>query len=198
MAEARVRTSAATGATGGAVVAGEDWHALPVQRDESPPLSPAGVDAAALARIGVAVGRSRSPATVRAYASDWAKFCTWCSTRGYTALPAEPVVLADYLTTMADTRDPAGERVVAVATLVRWVAAITAAHHTAGHAAPGESELVRVTVAGIRRMYADAGDRRPHRRAPLLLDDVRAILDTARTGARSSGCRRSPNAATPR
>ncbi len=68
---------------------------------------------------------------------------------------------------------------------MRWVAAITAAHHTAGHTSPAESELVRVTVAGIRRMYADAGDRRPQRRAPLLLDDVRAILDTARTGARS-------------
>lgn len=34
-------------------------------------------------------------------------------------------------------------------------------------------------------MYADPGERRPRRRAPLLTEDVRAILDTARTTARS-------------
>lgn len=49
------------------------------------------------------------------------------------------------------------------------------------------SELVRTTVAGLARMYAAAGDRPPQRRALLLLDDVRAVLDTARTTAQSWG-----------
>lgn len=143
------------------------------------------VDAAGLARVGAAVGRSRAPATLRAYAADWARFTAWCTTVGYIPCPADPLVVADYLTTAADTRTPDGARAYAPATLTRWVSAISAAHLTAGRQPPGRTEIVRATLAGIRRIYADAGERPVQRRAPLLLEDIRAILDTARTEART-------------
>jgi integrase len=143
------------------------------------------LDAAGLARVGAAVGRSRSPATLRAYAADWARFTAWCTTAGYLSCPADPLVVADYLTTAADTRTPDGARAYAPATLTRWVAAISAAHLAAGRQPPGRTDVVRATLAGIRRMYADAGERPVQRRAPLLLEDIRAILDTARTDART-------------
>ena len=147
--------------------------------------APGEIDPAGLARVGAAVGRSRSPATMRAYAADWARFTTWCTTHCYIPCPADPLVVADYLTTAADTRTPDGDRAYAPATLTRWVAAISAAHLTAGRQPPGRTEVVRATLAGIRRMYAETGERPVQRRAPLLLEDIRAILDTARTDART-------------
>ncbi|MFA7584571.1 MAG: integrase, partial [Novosphingobium sp.] len=40
---------------------------------------------------------SRSPATQRAYASDWEIFTAWCDARGLASLPTTPAIVATFL-----------------------------------------------------------------------------------------------------
>ena len=70
-----------------------------------------------------------SPATVRAYAADWALFTDWCEVTGEWELPADPDTVLFFLTDC-----PA-----APATQRRRVAAIDHHHTTAGYPRPGES-----------------------------------------------------------
>lgn len=127
-----------------------------------------------------AVGASKSETTRRAYVSDWFRFERWCTAQGHGVLPADPLVVAAYLAEAAELRDEAGGQVYAPATLTRWVAAIGHRHRAAGHTAPGSAEVVAATLSGIRRSYAEAGDRPPKRVAPLLAEDVVAIVAAAR------------------
>lgn len=100
-------------------------------------------------------------------------------------LPADSLVVAACLADAAELRDEAGGRVYAPATLTRWVAAIGHRHRAAGYTAPGSAEVVAATLSGIRRTYAPAGDRSPKRVAPLLAEDVVAIVAAARQTATS-------------
>jgi len=132
------------------------------------------------ARIAGAIQRSRAENTRRGYASDWDRFVTWCFSHGHPSLPAHPMVVAAYLIDAADTYDQAGDRAYAPATLSRWVAALGHHHRRAGHPAPGGNEIVAATLSGIRRDYADNGDRPRRQAAPLLVDDVVTIVAAAR------------------
>lgn len=165
---------------------GETAEVLPAEPPLPLPL-PAGpgLDGMAVQRVAAAAGRARAANTTRAYAADWHRFSTWCGQRDLNPLPAAPQVLAAYLAEMAETRSEVGERAFSPSTLTRWVAAINAAHAAAGYAVPGQAEVVRATLSGIKRGYAQAGERRVQRRAPLLLEDIREILQVARREARS-------------
>ena len=131
----------------------------------------AGLDAVATAAVRAAVAASTSANTKAAYRSDWARFTAWTTTRGYTALPAGPEVVAHYLTDAAAERTAAGS-LRSLASLTRWVSSINQFHTAAGHPAPGRSEVVRRTLSGIRRTRGTP----PKRRRPLLLGDLRALL----------------------
>lgn len=147
------------------------------------------------ARIAGAIGSARAENTTRAYRADWARFTQWCERRAYAPLPAHPLVLADYLTEHADQtatpptaqvaieRGGAGRRRFAVSTLARWVASINQHHAAAGYLPPGQHEVVRTTLAGLRREYAAHGTRPVRRRAPLLTEDLRLLLTQARETA---------------
>ncbi len=137
------------------------------------------------ALVSRAVGVSKSENTRRAYVSDWRRFERWCGAHGHQGLPADPLVVAAYLAEAAELRDEAGGRAYAPATLTRWVAAIGHRHRAAGYTAPGSAEVVAATLSGIRRTYAEAGDRPPKRVAPLLAEDVVAIVAAARQSATS-------------
>lgn len=106
---------------------------------------------------------SKAPATIRAYRSDWQHFSTWCEAHGLVALPAEPSTVALYLTDMAATAK--------VATLTRRLSSISQAHRTAGHESPTGAQLVRTTMAGIRRTLGTAQTAK----APILTADLRAF-----------------------
>lgn len=152
--------------------------------------SPAVPDAAALhtaltpqvtERIAEVIAYAHSAGTQRAYASAWRRFEGWCALHGHTALPAHPAVIAAYLVDAADTLDPDGKRAYAPATLTKWVAAIGDRHRRVGDGAPPSAhELVRSTLAGIRREYAAQGARPRTPRAPLLTDDVMTLVTAAR------------------
>ena len=99
-------------------------------------------------------------------------------------MPAHPVTVAAYLVDAADTRTETGERAYAVATFGTWIAAINHQHRTTGHLSPSAHELVTATLSGIRREYAAAGDRPRTPRDPLLVDDIKILVSTARSRCR--------------
>ena len=135
------------------------------------------------ARIERSMAASRSAGTHRAYASAWSRFETWCATTGHIPLPAHPATVAAYLVTAADTLTIDGTRAYAPPTLGKWIAAITDRHRATGHDSPCGHEMVRATLAGIRRDYASAGERPRNPRAPLLTSDITTIVDHARRSA---------------
>lgn len=136
-------------------------------------------------RILSAAGNRQSAETRRAYDSAWRRFENWCARNGHTALPAHPATVAAYLVDAADTWNDDGTRAYSPATLTKWVAALSDRHRHAGvDVPPTHYEVVRATLAGIRREYAQAGDRPRTPRSPLLTDDVMAIVTAARTEER--------------
>lgn len=134
------------------------------------------------ARIERSVAASRSTGTRRAYSSAWRRFETWCTVAGHHALPAHPATVAAYLVAAADTLTVDGTRAYAAATFGKWIAAIADRHRQVGHDNPCGHEMVRATLAGIRRDYAAAGDRPRNPRAPLLTSDITTIVALARAG----------------
>ncbi len=135
-------------------------------------------------RIAKAIESSRSEGTRRTHAAGWRRFAGFCAREGHTALPAHPVTVAAYLVDAADTRTESGERAYAVATFGTWIAAINHQHRTTGHLSPSARELVTATLSGIRREYAAAGDRPRTPRDPLLVDDIKVLVSTARQRCR--------------
>ena len=130
---------------------------------------PPGLDVADVGRVQEALASSRSPATRRAYASQWRMFTTWTGARGLSSLPAEPSVVAAYLT----ERSRSG---VSVATVQLSRAAIAAAHADANLEDPCAHSGVRRTMSGLSRMFG----RPPLQASPLTSDVAAAIRATAR------------------
>ncbi|OZE93204.1 integrase [Rhodococcus sp. 14-2686-1-2] len=135
-------------------------------------------------RIAAAVQSSRSEGTRKTYAAAWRRFTRWCESNGHVTLPAHPITVAAYLVDATDTRNETGERAYAVATFGTWIAAINHQHRTTGHLSPSAHELVTATLSGIRREYAAAGDRPRTPRDPLLVDDIKLLVATARERCR--------------
>jgi site-specific recombinase XerD len=125
--------------------------------------------AAALApELAAAVNYARaekSPATRKAYGSDFKLFKAWCDGKGAEALPAAPETVAAFLASEAE----AGVR---PSTLGRRVAAIRYAHKLASLATPTDAEGVKATLRGIRRSLGSAKVRK----APALAERVRAMI----------------------
>ncbi|OZF42699.1 site-specific integrase [Rhodococcus sp. 14-2470-1a] len=135
-------------------------------------------------RIAAAVQSSRSEGTRKTYDAAWRRFTNWCKSNGHVTLPAHPVTVAAYLVDAADIRTETGERAYAVATFGTWIAAINQQHRTTGHLSPTTHELVTATLSGIRREYAAAGDRPRTPRDPLLVEDIKLLVETARERCR--------------
>ena len=130
---------------------------------------PPGLVAEDVGRVQEALESSRSPATRRAYASQWRMFTTWTEARGLSNLPAEPSVAAAYLTERAGSG-------VAVATVQLSRAAIAAAHSGANLEDPCAHPGVRRTMSGLSRMFG----KPPLQASPLTSDVAAAIRATAR------------------
>jgi site-specific recombinase XerD len=110
----------------------------------------------------------KAPNTRRAYASDLADFQAWCETAGHDPLPAEPLVVAQYLANLADRGKTA-------ATIGRRAVSISAAHRAAGHISPTYSEGVRAVLRGIRRKLGVAQKRK----TPTTARTIAAMLSAA-------------------
>ncbi|WP_328395011.1 site-specific integrase [Nocardia sp. NBC_00416] len=142
------------------------------------------VDTAALRQVrerfdteqSTALGRyltaSQSPNTLRAYRTDWIAWAAWCATESRCALPADPLDIAVYLAAAADARTTDGRHAYGPATLERKSAAIAAVHAANGLPAPTRSDVVRLTLRGIRRTRR----ARPDRKRPILLHTLTELL----------------------
>ncbi|MDC0359648.1 tyrosine-type recombinase/integrase, partial [Acidimicrobiales bacterium] len=130
-------------------------------------------------RVQEFVTAARSPATLRAYRSDWEHFTNWCADRGLTALPAAPETVAVYLAELADTH--------AVSTIGRRVSSVSQAHRAADLPSPTDQALVRETHRGIRNTKATEPVNAAQ---PLRLGDLKRVIEaidtTALTGARDA------------
>jgi len=112
------------------------------------------------------LGASVAPATRRAYLSDWKSFTDWAEkTSGRVELPAPPVLVAEYLSAMAEGGYKAS-------TISRHLAAITAYHRAMDLEPPTRSEGVRRVMRGIRRTLGTE----PARKAEVGSADLAAYL----------------------
>jgi integrase len=114
---------------------------------------------------------SRAPSTQRAYLSDWRRFSAWCLTRGIETLPADPRVVAVFLSAEAD----AGS---APLTIGRRLAAIGWVHRRAGLQPPQAREgaaVILEIMAGIRRSHGIAAYKKHAADADVLRDILRCI-----------------------
>ncbi|WP_460854618.1 site-specific integrase [Nocardiopsis coralliicola] len=143
------------------------------------------VQAGALARY---LSSAQSPNTLRAYRSDWIAFSAWCAAEERTALPADPVDLAVYLAAAADTPHTDDDRrwALAPSTLERKAAAVAAVHAAHGLPSPTRSDVVRMTLRGIRRRRGST----PRRKRPVLLDTLGALLEQRPAAGHPAGAAR--------
>lgn len=119
-------------------------------------------DLVASARTFAAANRATS--TKRAYMSDWRDFAAWTDRHGYQSMPADPAVVALYITDLASRLKPS--------TITRRLAAISVAHKQAGHPTPTSHNDVRAISTGIRRTLGSA----QREAAPLSVGDLRSML----------------------
>ncbi|WP_274436684.1 site-specific integrase [Alicyclobacillus sp. ALC3] len=112
--------------------------------------------------------QSRIASTQKAYKSDWEAFTTWCDRLGYSALPAAPQAVSNYLTHLSQQ----GRR---VSTIARHMASISFAHRAKGLPSPIESEYVRSTWKGIRHQQGVAAKQK----APILTEHLRRMVQVA-------------------
>jgi len=106
-----------------------------------------------------------SPATLRAYRSDWSAFSAWCAAQGVQPIPARVDTVAGYVA----ARMVEGKK---AATISRAVAAISCAHEVAGLDGFGRSRRVRDALKGMRRTIGTA----PMKKAPATADRLGLML----------------------
>ncbi|MFD6390034.1 site-specific integrase [Nocardia sp. NPDC060259] len=115
---------------------------------------------------------SQSANTLRAYRTDWIAWAGWCAAEQRQALPADPLDVAVYLAAAADARRDSGAWAFSPATLDRKSAAIAAVHAANGLPSPTRSDVVRLTLRGIRRTRRTP----PTRKRPVLLHTLDQLL----------------------
>jgi hypothetical protein len=117
---------------------------------------------------------ARSPATRRAYRSDFEIFRSWCEAKRLSALPASAEAVAAFLA--FDVRN--GTKPT---TLTRRLAAIRYAHTSSGHPSPTASEAVKATTRGIKRTFRHSSARK----APATSDKLAAMVVLTGDGLRA-------------
>jgi integrase len=123
----------------------------------------------AVAQAAGYAGRALSDNTRRVYASDWKAFSGWCRDGGVPALPADPLVIAGHLASLAGALGRSG--------LKRRLAAIAHMHRQSGHAWQPGHPAIRATLRGI---FASHG--KPVRPAAALTStEVKKLLNACGT-----------------
>jgi site-specific recombinase XerD len=107
---------------------------------------------------------SRAKNTKRAYSSDWRHFENWCRVQGAVPLPADPALVALYITALAER--------LKTSTLQRKLTAITQAHQVAGYQLDTKHVALRETWSGIKRTLGTAQQGK----APVLVSDLRELV----------------------
>jgi hypothetical protein len=115
-----------------------------------------------------------SPATRKAYRSDFALFALWCTARGLKACLAAPEAICAFIADEAMN----GTK---VSTITRWIAAIRYAHALKGiDPLPTSSEAVKATMNGIRRTRGAAQARKAPATHGIIADMIASCPETLR------------------
>ena len=139
---------------------------LAVEASEIGPSTALAAVQAPAERVQDYAARSKSAATIKAYASGWRDFLAFCAERELSALPASEQTVALYLSAMAD-------RGAKAATIARRLVVISQAHKGADLPSPTTSSLVHRVHAGVRRTI---GTAQPGK-APALVADLKRMLE---------------------
>lgn len=110
--------------------------------------------------------------TRTAYRKAFRSFTTWCTETGFDPLPAAPATVGLYLAQLARS----GRK---VSTIEQALAALAFAHRQAGEGFDTKHPAIANTFAGIKRTIGTAKVGK----APLVVDDVRAMLGTLPSSA---------------
>lgn len=130
-------------------------------------------------RVRKYVENAKAAGTRRIYESHWRDFSLFCSEQGAALLPANPLVVVDYITYLADL----GAK---YSTIQVKVAAISHYHRAANLTSPAKSLEVQETMKGIRRTIGAAQKGKApisldvlKKLTAVLPDDLRGIRDKA-------------------
>lgn len=108
--------------------------------------------------------RARAFNTRRAYRADWEHFEAWCKLYSAQALPADPRLVARYLSAYAG--------VLSVATIGRRLSGIQFVHIAAGFDFDRRERTLRDTWRGIRRTHGVVS----RGKAPTVTEELRALI----------------------
>lgn len=121
----------------------------------------------AAARAAELQGTRNAVNTLRAYASDWRDFSTWCRDMGKAALPADADTVVLYLASLVPFKK--------CATLVRRSSAITWKHNEESFSIPNPKKI-RSFLAGAKRKSTD----RIRQKAAISIDELKQICEYLR------------------
>lgn len=109
---------------------------------------------------------AKAPSTLRTYAASWKVFTSWCRANGLTPLPADTETVVAFIASQADRIRPV--------TIKKICAAISQAHTLKGFPSPTQSEPVRLTLQGLRRLKGVA----PTQKKAFRVEYIRKVLAT--------------------
>lgn len=125
------------------------------------------------------VEAASSANTRRAYASDWAHFCSWCRRQGLDPPPPSPQLVGLYITACASGAAIPGGKANSVATIERRLSALGWNYAQRGTQLDRKDRHIATVLAGIRNTHAAP----PRQKEAVLPEDLRAMLETLERGS---------------
>ena len=107
---------------------------------------------------------SKSNNTLRAYQSDFKDFSAFCVKNGLSSMPAQPKIIALYLTHLSKSSK--------FSTLKRRIASISVIHKLKGHYLDTKHPVIMENLHGIKRTL---GSRQKSKK-PILINDLKVII----------------------
>ncbi len=120
----------------------------------------------------------KSPATRRAYASDWRMYEAWCKANAFATLPRDDREMGDSTSVVAAYFAHLADSGLKASSISRKGAAITYVFRKAGLTPPTGAESVKGLQRGIRRTIGTRVDRKAPATAEALKAMVKKIPDT--------------------
>lgn len=116
------------------------------------------------AKVKIYRSASKADGTKRAFEKNWRAFELWCAENVFRPFPCSPETMEGYLVHLAEV----GLKAASI-DQARW--AINFRHRAAELPAPGDTERVKVLVAGIKRTIGI----RQHQKAALTIEHLRNV-----------------------
>ncbi|WP_347956093.1 site-specific integrase [Gordonia aichiensis] len=166
---------------------------LPLVAVPSASSEPATVSDTSRLRLREALSDVLAPASKRAYTRHWAAFEQYCAVKNYRSLPADVDVVCEYLLMLehsTPTTRTRGEGTYSVSYIDQALAAIRYVHRSTA-AMPIDSKALPLWLQpqlaefmrAMRNRAAAAGRSDVEQEAPLLLEQLDAMLETGRDDA---------------